>query len=184
MLNISSIIPDNSPNWVVKKNILYYNKFILIPLANVIDNRLFICLDKRCLNPVIKLIHKCEKMELDFLFCDRQQIFEKFIFNESIPNLISSVLHTLDDDKFFNLVNEGRIKYLERIVDFLQIYDCHNQFRKKWRHLNTYHFNRSYFDPYGHTNIYFVKRQEIREYFDTIDREVKIMLFLSDLLSE
>jgi len=178
-MNISHIIPDNSSNWVVKKNILYFEKYVLIPLANVIEDTLFISLDMRCLNQVLKLIMNCEKNEIYFLFCDKYQIYEKNIYEENINNLIKANLVCLENSKFFDYVQSGKIDYLNKLIKFIERYNCYKQFKREWMLLNNYHFNKSYYDFYSNHSIYSVKRQDIRDYFNSLERELNIMMLLS-----
>ena len=178
-MTICDLIPNKDSNWEVKKNILYYRKYVLIPVANFIQDRLFISLDKRCMNPVIKIIRHCEKLNIDFLFCDRNQIFEKNIYNENIEIILETSLRCLDNDKFFDLINDGKIDYLGKLIRFIQEYDCMNSFSKVYYETNKYHFQRTWFDYFQNRLHYHVKRQDIRDYFNALEREVSILLILS-----
>lgn len=177
---ISQIIPDNSKSWVIKKNILYYNKYVLIPIANIIEDTLFISLDLRCINPILKLIINCQKQNLDFLFCDKYQIYEKNIYRENIPTTLKGNLVCLENSKFFDLVTEGKIDYIDKLIKFIERYNCYTEFKREWMLLNTYHFNRSYYDHYSYQTVYTVKRQDIRDYFNSLEREVNISMLLSE----
>jgi len=178
-MDIRKIIPNKDQNWVVQKDILYYKKWCLIPVANYIDGDLFISLDQRCLTQIIKLLIFLEKEEIDFLFCDRNQIYEKLIYEEKIEDSFVSTLRCLEDSKFFECVQNGKIDYLGKIIKFIQKFNCHNTFRREFHTLNKRHFNRMYYDPYLNKQIHTVKNKEIRDYFDSLDREVNILLILS-----
>jgi len=178
-MDLNDIIPNKDSNWQVKKSILYYHKWVLIPIANIIDDRLFISIDQRCINPTIKLIKHCEKLNIDFLFCDRNQIHEKHIYDENLEDIFETVLRCLENDKFFDEVNLGRIEFLNRIIQFIQEYDCMRIFSKVYSRLNKFHFQRTSYDFLGRRDYYFVKRQDIRDYFESLEREVSIQLLLS-----
>ena len=58
-MDIKEIIPNNNKNWEVRNNILYHRKYGMIPIANIIDDELYICLDRRCVKPFMSLIMYC-----------------------------------------------------------------------------------------------------------------------------
>jgi hypothetical protein len=39
-MDIRGIIPNKDKNWEIRNNILYYRKYGMIPLANIIDDEL------------------------------------------------------------------------------------------------------------------------------------------------
>lgn len=178
-MDISLLIPDKDQNWVIKHNILYYKKFALIPLANYIDGDLYINLDNRYLMGVVRIIKHCQKMNIDFMFLDYLTITEKFISNENIDGIFSNNLLSICEPKIFDLIKNNKINYIQIISSFIKLYNCHNRFIKVYDELNKEHFQASWFDWFQHKIHYRVKNEEIRDYYDTLFREVKISLLLS-----
>lgn len=178
-MDLNKIIPNKDSNWQIKKSILYYHKWVLLPIANVIDGKLFICVDQRCINPTLKLIKHCEKLNIDFLFCDRNQIHEKHIYNENLENSFETILRCLENDKFFDNVNTGKIEFINRLIAFIQEYDCMRIFTKVYHKLNKFHFQKSSYDFLARKDYYLIERQDIRDYFDSLEREISIQLLLS-----
>ncbi len=179
-MDISLLIPDKDQNWIVRHNILYYRKFALIPLANYINGDLYINLDNRYLMGVVKLVKYCHKMNIDYMFLDYLTITEKFIPNENLDGIFSNNLLSICEPKIFSLIKNNQINYIEIICKFIKLYSCQNRFIKVYDELNKEHFQASWFDWYDHKKHYRVKDEEIREYYDTLFREVKISLLLSE----
>ena len=178
-MDIRGIIPNKDKNWEIRNNILYYRKYGMIPLANIIDDELYICLDRRCVKPFISLIMYCENEKIDYLFCDRTTITEKHIYNENLQSIISNTLMCIEEDKFFDLIVSGRFDYIEILTRFLNLYDCHTNFKEVYEKLKSSHFERSWMDWFANKNYFVVKREDVREYYQTIEREIKLSVFLS-----
>jgi hypothetical protein len=179
-MDISLLIPDRDQNWIIKHNILYYKKFAMIPLANYINGDLYINLDKRYLMGVIKLIKHCLKLNLEFMFLDHLTITEKFIPNEHFDGIFFNNLLSINEPKIFRLIKNNQLSYTQIICNFIKLYNCHNRFIKVYGELKKDHFQSSWFDWFDHQTHYRVKDKEVREYYDTLFREVKISILLSE----
>ena len=179
-MDINFLIPDKSQNWVIRHGILYYKKYALIPLANYINGDLYINLDKRCVKSVIKLIRHCQKMNIYFLFTDYMTISEKFIPNEHIDGIFFNNLIFMIEPNVFKLIKENELNYVQLICDFIKLYDCQNRFIKVYDELKRDHFSASWFDWYDKKVHHRVKDREVRDFYDTLFREVKISLLLSE----
>ncbi len=177
---IESFIPNKDQNWIVRKGILYYKKFALIPILNKIDGDIYINLDKRCIVACLKLIQHCIKNNFDFMLCDKFTITEKHIWNEHIDGILWNYLFNLDEKKFFQMVENSEFNFVGNLCKFIKQFDCNNRFICVYNDLNKGHFSRTYYDPYSNKIIYKVKTKAIRDYYETLFREVKISLFLSE----
>ncbi len=71
-MDIEKLIPDkNDQNWYVDHNTIYFRKSGSIPVLKKIDGVYYVSLDLRIRNKVTKMINHLNKLELDFLLCDR-----------------------------------------------------------------------------------------------------------------
>lgn len=179
-MDISILIPDKDQNWIIRSNILYYKKYALIPIANFINGDLFVNLEKRCVKEVIRVIKRCQKLNLDFMFLEHTTIVEKFIPNEHIDNIFANTLLLITEPKIFKLISSGKLNYVQIICNFTKLYNCHNRFIKVYDELKREHFLASWFDWYDHKVHYRVKDAEIRDYYDSLFREVKLQLLFSE----
>jgi hypothetical protein len=85
----------------------------------------------------------------------------------------------IEEDKFFDLIVSGRFDYIEILTKFLNLYDCHTNFKEVYEKLKSSHFERSWMDWFANKNYFVVKREDVREYYQTIEREIKLSVFLS-----
>ncbi len=179
-MDISHLIPDKDPNWICKHNILYFRKFALIPLAKYINGDLYINLDQRCLKAVIKLLNHFNKSRIDYLFCDSTSIYEDSIIEEKIDDIFHNNLILIEEPKMFDLIKTGKLNFLQIICNFITLYNCQNRFIKVYDELKRDHFGASWYDWYEHKTHFRVKDKEVREYYESFFREVKISLLLSE----
>lgn len=179
-MDINLLIPDKDQNWVVRNNILYYKKFALIPLANYINGDLYVNLEKRYLMGVIRLVKHLQRNNLSFMFVDNLTITEKFIPNENMDGIFFNNLLSVNEPKFFKLIKDNQVNFIQIICDFIKLYNCHNRFIKVYDELKKNHYDASWYDWYDHQVHYRVKDKEVRDYYDSLFREIKLSLLLSD----
>jgi len=175
MTPIEILIPDTNSNWIVRKNILYYKKLALIPIGNVIDGDLFINFDRRCLNQVIKLVLHCISNKIIFKICDKDSITEKHIWNENLDGIIINYLCMLEDPRIFDLVQTSKFPYLEILNDFIETFSCQHIFSRVYQELKSDYFNQTYFDWNSRKRVYKIQNTEIRDYYNCILRNIKII---------
>jgi hypothetical protein len=176
-MDLNKFIPNTDNKWVIKKEILYYEKGGLIPLLKEIDNILFISLDRRVTKNVIKLINKLDKLEQPFLFCSRENIYQNHIYEEDFDQIIKSYLYTIKDETFYNFIVENDFDYVRNLTVFLKTYNCLKLFSQIYDHYKKVYFERKWTDWYTQTEHFEVKNESIRDFYSTLDRQVKLNIF-------
>jgi len=179
-MDLNKLLPNSNKSWLIENDIIYFNKMGKIPLVKVIDDELYISLDRRTMKPVIWLIKHFTKIGQNFLFCSRETIYEKHIHNEDLDDIIKNTLLCLQNEKFFDMVKREEFDYIEKIATFVSLYDCFTLFDQVHTHTNNRYFQRWYTDYFSsNRTIHHVKSREIREYFSVLNREVKLHIFLN-----
>lgn len=178
-MDIERFIPESNPNWVVKHNTLYYKKGGLIPVLKKIDGNYFVSLDRRLTKKVIKVIRNLQETGLIFYLCDRMTIAEKHIYNEDIERIIRNYLLAISDENFFHYIQNSNFDYIENLTNFLNLYDCHRIFKKVYNQLMYGHFLRVSVDWYTRNTYHEVKNEEIRDYYQILERQIKLNIFFS-----
>jgi len=67
-MELSRLIPDKNPNWLIKKGVLTYKKLNHVPLLKKEGDLYYIFLDLRFKKEVIRLSNHIKKLELKFYF--------------------------------------------------------------------------------------------------------------------
>jgi hypothetical protein len=178
-MDIEKFIPDVNPNWVVRHDILYYKKGGLIPILKKIDGNYFVSLDRRATKKVTKLMKKLQDMGIIFYLCDRMTIVEKHIYNQDIERIIRNYLLGLSDENFFNYIQNSNFDYIQNLTDFLNMYDCHRLFKKVYDSLLHGHFAKVTMDWYTRTKYNIVENVEIRDFYQILERQIKLNIFFS-----
>jgi len=176
-MDISEFIPNNSVDLVIKNNCIYVKKCGLIPLFKNIDGSFYVCLDKRVLRKSIKMIQHLSNLGVEFFLCDRNTISEKHIFNENLSNVIQNYLYCASDEGFFKFINSNDFDYVSNISEFIQIYDCYPIFKDVYEYLKKTHFEKKYTDWFSGREYYTVKNEKIRDFYGTLEREIKLNIF-------
>ncbi len=119
-------------------------------------------------------------MNVNFMFLDNLTITEKFIPNEHLDGIFFNNLLCINESKIFKLIKNGDLNYVQILCEFIKLYNCHNRFIKVYDELKKDHYQASWFDWYDHQVHYRVKDKEIRDYYDSLFREIKLSLLLSE----
>jgi len=178
-MDIEKFIPELNSNWVVRHNTLYYKKGGLIPLLKKIDGIYFISLDRRAMKKVIKLMNHTQTMGINFYLCDRMTIAEKHIYSEDLERIVRNYLLGLSDENFFYYIQNSNFDYIENLTNFLNLYDCHRIFKKLYDHLMHNHFMKLSVDWYTRITHHEVKNEEIRDFYQILERQIKLNVFFS-----
>ena len=178
-MDIDRFIPDNSENWIIKHNTIYFKKYGLIPILKQIDGHIFISLDRRITKPVIKITNKLTKMEEPFFFCDRNTIYEKNIHNEDLQNIVRNYIIAISDESFFKFISISEFDYINNFANFLTEYNCHKTFKAIYDFQKDKLFNRKWTDWYTNKTHWEVKNEEIRDYYSILERQIKLSIFFS-----
>lgn len=178
-MDIYDFIPEKNQNWIVSNNTIYFKKHGLIPILKKIDGQYYISLDRRVLKKVLKLTSHLISLEQPFFYCDRLTISEKHIYSEDLELIIKNYILSLEDEIFFDFVQNSEFDYINNLTEFLNMYDCHSIFKNVYESLKFGHFQKMWVDWYTRTTHYVVKNEEIRDFFMGLERQIKLNIFFS-----
>jgi hypothetical protein len=178
-MNIEKYIPDDSGKWVYKHKTIYFKKVCLIPMMKVIDGIIFVSLDRRVTKQNIKLIKKLQSMNENYLFCDRVTIDQKHIHYQDFERIIDNYLYMICDNTFFYFLKESNFDYIRNFTNFLETYGCFKPFKKRFELLKNNHFNKVWINWFTMAESWNVPNEEVRDYFSTIERQIKLNIFFS-----
>lgn len=174
-MELDKVIPDNSKNWIIRGEFLFFEKIHLIPLCTIIDDIYYVMLDARLHNQVLKLAKNLMKMNVEFYFTT------PLISNPAgVDNLNSKVIETyihswtnkyffrgfkkIDFDLIHNMV-----KWTEKENCFDLVKDIYDRYEKI--------VSQEYYDYYANRKFYSYD-EEIRESFKGLYRDIQISKLL------
>ena len=79
-MDLSTIIPNNNPNWIIKHGALYFHNICDIPVFFQDKNKQnWLILDRRILNPILNMINHLDKNNIKFFFNSKLNFIQKEI---------------------------------------------------------------------------------------------------------
>jgi hypothetical protein len=178
-MDIYELLPEKNSNWVIKNNIVYFNKGVLIPILKKIDDNWFISLDRRILKKVLLLSNHLTEINHPFFYCDRITINEKYIYNQDLERIIGNYLMCLDNEVFFKFISNSKFDYEVNLTEFLNLYNCHGIFKVVYENCKKSHFLKKFTLWYVNQESYAVENEKIRDYYLNLSRQIKLNVFFS-----
>jgi hypothetical protein len=174
-MNLLKIIPKDD-RWVVSKNIVYIDYISKIPILVKAEDKIWVYLDIRISKYVVKLVSILEQNNINFLFKSTLIFFDKKHsieeFNEY--NLIHFI-KSITNEKFFDGFHKVGFDYTKSISDYLLEYKCYDTFSEVYNKQKKELLSKEY-DYWQNLYFYRVKREDIRNYISSLEREIKISL--------
>ena len=175
-MDLDNIIPDNSSNWIVRGDFLFYKKINLIPVCTIIDDIYYIMLDGKCHKVILKLTKKIMKMDGEFYFTTPLMASPKSIenFNQEV---IQNYIHNYTNIHFFHGFRDINFDLIHNMVKWTEKENCfdlvkgiYDKYQKS--------INNKYYDYYSNRSFYSYD-EEIREAFVGLYRDIQISKILN-----
>lgn len=175
-MDLNNIIPDNSSNWIVRGDFLFYKKINLIPVCTIIDDIYYIMLDGKCHKAILKLTKKIMKMDVEFYFTTPLMASPKSIenFNQEV---IQNYIHNYTNIHFFHGFRDINFDLIHNMVKWTEKENCfdlvkgiYDKYQKS--------INNKYYDYYSNRSFYSYD-EEIREAFVGLYRDIQISKILN-----
>ena len=178
-LDLNTYLPNSDDRWIIKNNIIYFHKYVNIAVLTIKDDTVWISLDRRIPNIIIRMINHLTNIEVDFFLLTRDIIHNRNINREDLGSIIRNYLLALVDEEFFDRIfDETKFDYIMNLTNFLTEYDCHGLFKEHFEKIKTDYLG-EYMDWYQHGRmIPVIKKEYIRDFIRALEREIKINLFI------
>lgn len=175
-LDTNILLPNSDQNWLMKHNMIFYHKYVNIPVCKIQDDLIWVSLDLRVRNPVIKMIKHLLKLDVNFFLTNRVD-FHKNLPQEDLESIIINYLHAITDEDFFDKIFESGFDYVKNLTDFMTEFDCHGLMKDPYEYYKDKYL-KEYYDWYTSESYYIMKREDMRDFLRTLEREIKLNLFL------
>lgn len=167
---ITDLIPDNSKNWIIKNNVLMYHKYANIPVCFIQDDIVYIYLDHKLHNQIIKLTKYLVLKEITFFFTTPEYSIPNTIVDNN--KVINHYLYSYINKYFFNGFKKIEFDLIENLCEWTKKENCYNLIKENYD-LIVKEVNETDYDFYSNTHRYNYDIV-IREDFATLYREIQI----------
>ena len=146
-------------------------------MLNIVDDVIWVSLDRRVTRQVIRLIKHLIKLEVKFYLTTRLIIHHKCIYEEDLKLIIENYLRAVTDEVFFDGIFDIGFDHIKNLTDFMIEYDCLSLFKEACDPIRT-HFLGKWTDYYTNIDYHIIKREDIRDFLRTLERELKLSLLI------
>jgi hypothetical protein len=176
-LDLNTFLPNSEENWIIKNDTIYYKKLIEVPLLTFRHGQVWIILDFKLKNQLIKLISKLSKLEIEFFFINNQIWYEKELYAEDLEKTISSYISALTSLSFFEDLEKIGFDWSKNLSKIINEFGCWDNFKESWGRAKRV-LLKEHTDWRTGKKYYNLKSEKLRKYIETLDRRIKLNMLL------
>lgn len=172
-MNLSELIPNNSPNWSFDNKFIYWKKYQKIPLCFIEDSGVVLFLDNRLPKPVLKLVEFLVEKNIKFYFLPPQMSNPSGIFEDEFEELvIRHYLKSYATKEFFFGFQKIDFDLIKNMTDWITKMGCFDKLKPIFDEVQK-EVLRKHFDWYSKKD-YYDFNSLIREEFQSLYRQIQI----------
>jgi hypothetical protein len=177
-MKLNDLIPDSNQSWVVKKNFLFFYKYNNIPACYIEDDIVFVFLDKKIKNQIIKLIKKLIKDKREFYLVTPELSNPKGIEDFNYENLYNYIRSLIDNDWVYGF-KKIDFEITDNVVNYIKKYNCYDILKPIFDDINNI-LSKTYWDYYSNKKVYSHECDDyIRVEFSSVFRQIQLGVILS-----
>lgn len=176
MIDLKLLINENDSNWKIRENKILYHRLCDIIILSYIDDTIWVSLDRRVSKQVVQIVKKLVENDIDFYFNSPSNTF--CVINEdTLSGIIRDYIFSIEDVALFDGFRKIGFDISRSLSNLMTDYECHYLFKPEYENAKIklltermdWRYNRKYFD---------VKREDIRNYIRSLEREIRINLWI------
>jgi hypothetical protein len=165
-MEIVDLIPNRyDENWVVTPNYLMYKKLELHHIAYIEEGIVYLLLDFKITNQLIKLIKYLTEKEYEFYF-------KSFLFNDDAESTIHAYLYFYLEKKFNAELKKIDFDFILNMVKWAHKFKCDDKIRPVYKDFHR-KVNNYYYDFFSGKSKYSYDMNLIHEY-NSLSREIQL----------
>lgn len=174
---LEELIP-NGDNWSVSKNVIYYELYVKIPCAAIIEDVIYIIPSLKLSNQIIKLISNFERNNINFYFGVPSIVSPNCNLETLHKDSIWIILKFISNSKNFNKLKKVNFDLSKLISEYIKKFNCMEEFNEtiiefiEW--LNGKHFDKNKFDFIDNNN-----NNDLKKFLLLLRRTIKLKIFFS-----
>jgi hypothetical protein len=175
-MDLDSIIPNNS-EWKVSKNRVFKKNIAWIPILDIIDyNLIYIFLDIRMSKDILKVVKNLQKTDIEFYFIS--PLFADPGFNGDFNEVnIKNYLKDYSKSQFYDGFEKIEFDFIENLIEYCKKENCIELVKDIYLEVNKEVQNK-FWDHYANKQYFKTKREDIRETFNQLYRDIQLQQIL------
>jgi hypothetical protein len=174
-MELDNLIPNNNKSWIVKGKFLMFKKYEHVPVCFIDNNIIYVFLDARIHNAILKITKHLMKLEHEFYFTTPLLSIPKG-FDNINSLIIENYFNNYSNKYFFRGFNDIGFDLIHNMVKWTDKEDCFDlvkdiydrQEKKVSKETNDWYANRKYYEY----------DEDIRESFRGLYRDIQISKIL------
>lgn len=176
-MDLDKIIPKND-NWKISKGRVFRFNIAWLPIFDIVnENQINIFLDLRNSKDIIKIVKNLNKSDIEFyfispLFADPGQDTREYNYLN-----IKNYLKNYSKDQFYDGFSKIEFDFIGNLIEYCKRENCIDLVKDIYLEVNNT-VQKKYWDYYTKKQIYLIKREDIRETYTTLYREIQLQQIL------
>lgn len=173
-MNLSELIPNNSPNWSFDNKFIYWKKYQRVPLCFIDGEKsVVLILDNRLPKPVLKLVESLMKKDISFYFLPPKMTNPSGVFEDEFEDVvITHYLRSFVTKEFFFGFQKIDFDLIKNMTDWISTRGCFDKLKPIFDEVKKNVLSKKY-DWYNKKD-YYEFNHLIREEFQSLYRQIQI----------
>lgn len=173
-MELSDLIPNNSENWNIKNETIFYKKLHNIPMVQIQQGVVYIFLECSLTRITLQVIKHIMKLGLEFYLLPPSWSHPANVIDNSYA--IRHYFSSYSKQEFFDGFNKIGFDLTSNLVGWCKKENCISLIKENYEKINE-EVQKTYYDWYANKEVsdYSV---EIREEFRTLYRDIQISMIL------
>jgi hypothetical protein len=175
-MDLDSIIPNNG-EWKVSKNRVFKKNIAWIPVFDIVDDNLIhIFLDLRMSKDILKVVKNLQKTDIEFYFISPLFADPGFRGDFNVVN-INNYLKDYSKSQFYDGFEKIEFDFIGNLIEYCKKENCIELVKDIYLEVNKDVQNK-FWDHYANKQYFKTKREDIRETFNTLYRDIQLQQIL------
>jgi hypothetical protein len=175
-MDLDSIIPNNS-DWKVSKNRVFKKNIAWIPILDIVDdNLIYIFLDIRMSKEILKVVKNLQKTDIEFYFISPLFADPGFNGDFNVVN-IKNYLKDYSKSQFYDGFDKIEFDFIGNLIEYCKKENCIELVKDIYLEVNKEVQNK-FWDHYANKQYFKTKREDIRETFNQLYRDIQLQQIL------
>jgi len=175
-MDLDSIIPNNG-EWKVSKNRVFKKNIAWIPIFDIVeDNLIYIFLDLRMSKDILKVVKNLQKTDIEFYFIS--PLFADPGFKGDFNEInITNYLKDYSKSQFYDGFEKIEFDFIGNLIGYCKKENCIELVKDIYLEVNKEVQNK-FWDYYTNKQHFKTKREDIREMFNSLYRDIQLQQIL------